>query len=207
MTKEMSAPRLAEELRDVARTRILRAAHTVLAERGLDTTMDDVARASGISRRTIFRYFETRDRLIAAVICEWLRAYGQQLPRPAPGDDVETYLAELLLTTHRLNADNGRIYWELAALGPDLSDDLASAATERLKARTRFVHSASTTAWRMAGGKGRPPAWLVDGFAVHLSAFTTQALAGDFGRSPDQVADVAVRLLSAALREALAEQQ
>lgn len=205
MTRKIEKPvlPLAEELRDVARTRILRAAYTVLAERGLDTTMDDVARAAGISRRTVFRYFETRDRLIKAVMCDWLRSYGQQLPRPSEGQDVEAYLAELLLATHRLNARNGRIYWELAALGPELSDDLAAAAAERLKARQQFVQGASTTVWKMAGGKGQPPGWLVDGFAVHLSAFTTQALTGDFGRTPEQVAEVAARLLSASLREAL----
>jgi len=198
---------LAHEQRDLARTRILRAAHAVLADRGLHTTMDDVATAAGISRRTVFRYFKTRDRLIAAVICDWLRSYDRELPRPSPGEAVETYLAELLLATHRINAQNGRIYWELAALGPQLSDDLAAAAAERLKARKRFVQLASTTVWRMAGGTGRPPGWLVDGFAVHLSAFTTQSLGGDFGRSPKEVAEVAARLLSAALREALADQE
>lgn len=199
-------PTLADELRDVARARILRAAHAVLAERGLETTMDDVARASGVSRRTIFRYFETRDRLISAVMCDWLGAYAQRLPRPSSGEDPERYLVELLRTTHRLNTESGRLYWEIATLRPDQPGDLAAAAAERLKARTRFVHASSTTLWRMLGGRGRPPEWVVDAFALHLSAFATQALAGDFSRSPEQVADVSARVLTAALRLAVSEQ-
>jgi AcrR family transcriptional regulator len=198
---------LAEEVRDVTRTRILRAAAGVLAERGLDTTMDDVAEAAAMGRRTIFRYFETRDRLIAAVMCDWLRSYSQQIPRPADGEDVETYLTELLSATHRLNAENGRIYWEIAALGDGLSDDLRAAAAERLKGRKNFVQGASATLWKMAGGKHRPPGWLVDAFAVHLSAFTTKALSGDFGRSPKEVAEVSTRMLLAALRVALEEER
>jgi len=50
------APLLADEQRDVARSRILVAAMTVLAQRGLDATVDDVAEASGVNRRTVFRH-------------------------------------------------------------------------------------------------------------------------------------------------------
>jgi AcrR family transcriptional regulator len=198
---------LADELRDVARARIMRAAHAVMSERGLDTTVDDVARVSGVSRRTIFRYFESRDKLIAAVMCDWLRNYAQQLPRPAADQDADSYLQDLLLTTHRLNSASGRLYWEVATLDPEQEGDLGAAATERLKARTRFVTLSSATVWKLAGGKGRPPGWLVDAFAIHLSAFTTQALAGDFDRSPEEVAAVAAKVLSGAVRQALAEQR
>ena len=53
---------------DGTRGRILRAARQVLAQRGLATTVDHVAEAAGLSRRTVFRAFATRDRLIAEAV-------------------------------------------------------------------------------------------------------------------------------------------
>jgi len=59
--------------------------------------------------------------------------------------------------------------------------------------------------WKLAEQNGRPPRWLVDVTAVHLSGFTTQSLGGDFGRSPDEVARVSARALLAALEAAAGE--
>ena len=198
------AASLAAEQRDVARSRILRAARSVLAARGLDTTVDDVAAAADVSRRTVFRHFETRDRLLAEAVRDALRSYGQQLAAVSDSAASATWLLELLTAAHRMNAHNGRIYWELAALGSDVEGELAEVAADRRAARRRFAARVTTKAWTMRGGSGRPPAWLVDAFAVHLSAFTTQALAGDFGRTPDEVAKVSAGVLEASLTAALA---
>jgi len=198
---------LADEQRDVARTRIVRAARRVLAERGLATTVDDVAEAAGVSRRTVFRHFSTRENLFAVAIRAGLRAYGEHLPPapPAAAGDLDAWLLDVLLAAHRLNAGNGRIYWELSVLEPELSGELAAAAAERRAARKQWAAAVTRTMWRARGGGGRPPAWLTDTVAVHLSAFTTQSLAVDFDRSPDDVARVSARVLDAALIAALAE--
>jgi AcrR family transcriptional regulator len=198
------ATSLAGEQRDVARSRILRAARVVLAERGLAATVDDVAEAAGVNRRTVFRHFATRDGLFAAAIKEGVRSYALQLPAPPEGDDLRAWLLDLLLVAHRLNARNGRIYWELAALQPDdLSAELAKAAAERRESRKLFAVGVTSRMWQARGGPGRPPAWLVDAVAVHLSGFTTQSLTGDFGRTPDEVARVSAQVLEAALAAAL----
>jgi AcrR family transcriptional regulator len=198
---------LAEELRDVARTRILRAAREVLAERGLDATVDDVADASGVSRRTVFRQFATRDRLIAEAIRDGIRSYSDHLPIAAVDGDVSGWLSDLLTAVHHLNARHGRIYWELAALGPRLTGEIAAAANERREARVRLVNEVCRTVWRASGGSGRPPRWLTDAFAVQLSAFTTRALAGDFDRTPDHVAASSGRVLLAAVASAVEDQR
>jgi len=200
---------LADEKRDVARTRILRAARIVLADRGLATTVDDVAAAADVSRRTIFRHFETRERLLAEAIREGLRSYSQQLPleslrAAADSADIAAWLHNMLLVAHRLNANNGRIYWELAALGEEVEGELAAVAADRRDSRRRFATRVAAHAWSAAGGSGRPPTWLTDAFAVHLSGFTTQALGGDFARTPDEVAAVSARVLQASLAAALA---
>ena len=50
------------------RERVLDAAEVVLAEVGVTATMDEIAEAAGIGRRTLFRYFPSREDLIAAAI-------------------------------------------------------------------------------------------------------------------------------------------
>lgn len=197
-------PPLAEAMRDLAQTRIIHAARVALAKRGLATTVDEVAEAAGVSRRTVFRHFATRDRLLAAGIREGLRSYRDQIP-PIPDGDLDGWLLDLLVVMHRINARNGRVYWELSALAPELTGDLAAVAAERRDARKRFARRVTIALWQARGGRGRPPVWLTDTVAVHLSGFTTQSLAGDFDRTPDDVARVSARVIEASLTAALAE--
>lgn len=205
-TPSLGAPSLADEQREVARARILRAAGSVLAARGLAATVDDVAEAAGVSRRTIFRHFATRDALFVTVIRAGIRRYAEQIPAPPAGDDLGDWLLELLAVTHRLNAGNGRVFWDLVGLrAADLSGDLALVAEECRDSRNRFAASVAHLLWRARHGLGQPPQWLVDTVAVHLSGFTTQSLAGDLGRSPDEVAFVSAEVIEAALGSAAAQ--
>jgi AcrR family transcriptional regulator len=195
---------LLEEQRDRARARIVRAAQKALAARGLATTVDDVAEAAGVSRRTVFRHFATRERLFAVAIRAGLRAYGEQVPAEPTDGDVDRWLRNVLVAAHRLNARNGRVYWELSALEPELPGELAAAAADRRQARRAFASGVTRTLWRAHGGPGDPPVWLVDTVAVHLSGFTTQSLGGDFDRTPDEVAAVSHQVVTSCLATALA---
>ena len=200
----LTAPSLADEQRELARSRILRAAGAALAERGLAATVDDVAEAAGLSRRTVFRHFATRDALFVAVIRAGVRRYAEQIPAPPEGDDLRGWLAEMLGVTHRLNARNGRVFWDLVGVrAADLSADLAMVAEECRDSRNRFAVSVTGLMWRARAGHGPPPQWLVDAVAVQLSGFTTQSLGGDLGRTPDEVADVSAQVIEAALASAL----
>ena len=195
---------LAAEQREVAQARILRAAGAVLAARGLTATVDDVAEAAGVSRRTIFRHFATRDALFVTVIRAGIRRYAEQIPAPPAEDDLRGWLPELLAVTHRLNARNGRVFWDLVGLqAADLAPDLAMVAGECQDSRNRFAASVTELLWRARHGPGQPPQWLVDAVAVQLSGFTTQSLAGDLGRTPDEVALVSAQVVEAALAAAL----
>jgi AcrR family transcriptional regulator len=199
---------LAEQQRDLARSRILRATQLVLADHGLAATIDDVAEAAGVNRRTVFRHFATRDALFAAAIREGMRRYAAQAPAPPASGDLRDWLADLLLVVHRLNARNGRIYWELAALDPaGLSGELASAAAERRESRVLLSDGITARLWQARGGPGDPPRWLADTIAVHLSGFTTRSLTGDFGRTPDEVARVSAQIIEAALTAAVTTAQ
>jgi len=61
--------------------RVLRAAHELFAERGADVTMEEVARHAGVGVGTIYRRFNSKEELLAAVAhaacastCDSLRA-------------------------------------------------------------------------------------------------------------------------------------
>jgi TetR/AcrR family transcriptional repressor of mexCD-oprJ operon len=54
-------------LQDRTRTAILDAAATILAAQGGATSLADIAEAAGIARSTLYRYFPTRDALLAAL--------------------------------------------------------------------------------------------------------------------------------------------
>ncbi|MFM2073518.1 MAG: hypothetical protein RLZZ623_3782 [Actinomycetota bacterium] len=197
---------LAEERREVARSRIIRAARAQLAERGLSTTVDDIALAAHVSRRTVFRHFETREGLLAAALEDSLHSYQQHMKLTPPDEDadVDAWLASLLHTAHRLNARNGRAYLELAANESDLTGEIAAVTAERRHRRADQATWVATQTWRAHGGRGNPPHWVIDAFAIHLSGFTTASLSLDFGRSPDDVAMGSARVLRATVEAALA---
>jgi AcrR family transcriptional regulator len=56
-------------VKDATRHTILEVAYKVLSDQGINkTTMDDVAKASGFGRRTIYTYFKSREELFHAVL-------------------------------------------------------------------------------------------------------------------------------------------
>ena len=71
-------------LRDTTRHTILTVARTIFAHRGADnTTMDDLAKASGLGRRTIYTYFKSREELYHEVINREIDVILKQLTRVA----------------------------------------------------------------------------------------------------------------------------
>lgn len=67
-------------MKDATRHTILTVAHHVFADRGIsNTTMDDVAKASGLGRRTIYTYFKSREELFHAVIKKEIEIIIKQL--------------------------------------------------------------------------------------------------------------------------------
>jgi AcrR family transcriptional regulator len=69
---------LEERKRQFAHESIWEAAIGLFAEKGFEeVTVDEVARAAGISRRTFFRYFKSKSDLMAQTVI----AYGEELAR------------------------------------------------------------------------------------------------------------------------------
>jgi AcrR family transcriptional regulator len=88
-----------EQDSDEAGERIVEAALACFAELGIRrTSMDDIARAAGVGRTTVFRRFDSKDRLVQTVM---LRVVGQATTRVQAvfesARDLETGLTEALV--------------------------------------------------------------------------------------------------------------
>ena len=177
----------------------------MLAERGFSVTVEEVARAAEVGRRTVFRYFASRDALLAAALEDWLHDYATRLPAsPEPGQDPRAWLASLALQVQVLHVELGDLFWEIHGRGSRLAqtnEDLFNAlAKVRAETRTKYA----IDAWRAFGGAGDPPDWVVDAFAVALSSYTTNRLL-ELGRTATQIGEVMTATLEAVLTKALAD--
>jgi AcrR family transcriptional regulator len=78
------------------RQRILAAAAEVLSERGLDATLDDVARAAGVGVGTVYRRFPDKESLIEELFRDRIDAMvataEQALTEPDPWQALVSYL-------------------------------------------------------------------------------------------------------------------
>ncbi|GAB2817721.1 TetR/AcrR family transcriptional regulator [Actinocorallia aurea] len=78
------------------RARVLAAARTLFAERGMDTTLEEVARTAGVGIGTVYRRFPTREDLVDAVFAlrheELRRLAAEALAEPDPWTALELFL-------------------------------------------------------------------------------------------------------------------
>jgi len=153
------APRLVERNRRAARAEVARIGVRLFLERGFDaTTMDDVAAAAGVSRRTLFRYFGSKeevalghlsglgDELAAALRAQpadadvWdalTAAFAQVLPTELADDDgaarALSQMVESTATLRAAHADKHRLW--IDALSPVAAERLTGSPDAQLAAR------------------------------------------------------------------------
>lgn len=90
------------------RLRILAAASTVFAERGLDVTLDDIARHAGLGVGTVYRRFPDREALVEALFDERMRATVDAARSALEQPDAWAALVDLLQQIcERLAGDRG----------------------------------------------------------------------------------------------------
>lgn len=104
------------------RTRILDAAYECIAHDGLAaTSLETAARAAGVSRATLYRYFPGgRDELVAAVITgETMRFFGRLADAVAEAPDLETVLVDGIVFAHR-SIEEHEVLQRLLGTEPEL---------------------------------------------------------------------------------------
>lgn len=89
------------------RQRLLEAAERLLAERGEDLTLEEVAAAAAVTRPTLYRHFANRDELLLAVLLRASARLAERLDeiRDAPRSFSEKVVEAVLVTTQALERD------------------------------------------------------------------------------------------------------
>jgi AcrR family transcriptional regulator len=88
------------------RARLLAAAKAVFAERGLDATMDEVARRAGVGVGTAYRRFRNRDDLISALFEERLDEFMAHIDEALADDDPWHGLRRFLERSMEMQAED-----------------------------------------------------------------------------------------------------
>jgi AcrR family transcriptional regulator len=198
-------PTLAEERRELARSRILEAAREVFGRLGPAATMDEIADQAGVARRTLFRHFPTKDGLAAATFGPVLEGTRERLQRR--GDEpLEQWLTRAVTAAYRVNAAGGPGLLQFATLRNG-EGELGRIADDLLNRRREMGSQCAAEAWRGAGGSGKPPTWLIQIFVVCLSTFTTTAMRTLASLDYEQAAQVIAQGLLAIVTQAVTDQQ
>jgi len=197
-------PTLLEEQGQLTRSRIRRAAMAVVADRGFDATVEEIAQLSGVSPRTIFRHYTNHASLIASTVKDMLDACAAPIEGlPLPEDDFDGWLEALAVAVHTRTAQIvGRAFWHLHDPSRAGSAVLGEVAALQHEFRLQGVRYLVGAAWRALDGQGEPPHELVLAFALNLSTFATQALLIDFDQTPAQIGALTADILNVLLRRA-----
>lgn len=113
--------------RDAERNRllILSAARTVFAQRGLEASLDEVAREAGLGVGTVYRRFPNRDALIDALFADGINAIGrivdESLAMPRAWDGLRHFMASMLELQCQ---DKGLRDVMVAKKAPETTEDL-----------------------------------------------------------------------------------
>jgi len=85
------------------RERVIRAALELGSEGGYDAVqMRDVAQRAGVALGTIYRYFSSKDHLLAAALVEWVNDLERRVnQRPPRGDTTAERMVDILRRANR----------------------------------------------------------------------------------------------------------
>src|SRR5437762_3504407 len=81
---------------EAKRRHLMEVAAEVFTAQGLDASMPVVAKAAGIGVGSLYRYFDSKDELIAAIVVEQLRAARIQILAGHEGSDAGLALERTL---------------------------------------------------------------------------------------------------------------
>jgi AcrR family transcriptional regulator len=105
------------------RSRVIEAAMALASEGGYDAVqMRDVASRASVALGTIYRYFTSKDQLLAAAMVEWLGQLEQQVAqRPPRGDTAAERVVDVVRRANRTLGRNPRLTAALvtAVAAPD----------------------------------------------------------------------------------------
>ena len=155
MTEDVS---LRDVARGAVRDQVSKHAWLLFAERGFEgTTVDEIAEAAGMSRRTFFRYFTGKEELVLDRLVESAGAVADELAARPADEAAWAALREAFQVTIRLQEEHAEITRRLLRM---LGDEpaLRSVLSERRRRWEELLapHVAVRLP-RRAGGRGPDP--------------------------------------------------
>jgi AcrR family transcriptional regulator len=150
-TPRAAEPPRAERAAQKRRTRkaIIDAAIALLA-RGETPTVNDVAAAADVSRRTVYLHFPSFDQLLldATIGALSQSPVDRAIEQASPGNDVEARVEQLVRAVHRVSPEVERLGRVLVRLTVDAAGDSpAEGATRRGFRRIEWIEAALSP-WR-----------------------------------------------------------
>lgn len=100
------------------RSAALAAAEMLYADRGIDVSLNEIARRAGIGNATLYRHFPTHEALLSEVYAVHLARYCAIAENAAEADDPVVALRDCVLDTCALQATNRGLADLLASLRP-----------------------------------------------------------------------------------------
>jgi AcrR family transcriptional regulator len=189
--------------RALFRLRVLRAARSLLAEQGLGVSMNDIAAAAGVGRRSLFRHFDSRDALVAQVFSDALDVYHASLLATTEAHlrvtdpPFETWLETLVEHFQAAVTEIGLAYWQMTATPDhDLPPVLAALNQRRRAARRDSTAAIARAAWQRAGGHGAVPKVVENAVALTISSFAHRSMIDDYGSDPTTTSRTVATLLA-----------
>ena len=187
---------------DDVRTRLQRAAVQGLLAHGPQVSVEAIAALAGLGRRTAFRYFPTREELLAAGIDWVIEGYVDRMPVRA-GRPVEPWLRDLARESAVFMSATGAGYVALIVAEWE-SEAMRTVMERRAAVRRTLSEQVAAEAWQAAGRRGRPPTRLVHACLLCLGPFVHYGLRTDGGIDTDAAGRAAGDLLVDVFRQATA---
>lgn len=151
---------LSDQRGELAAEKILDAAEALFAEQDpASVGMNEIARAAGCSRATLYRYFESRDALHTAYVHRWANALYQELTLRLAGlDDPAQRLVTGITESLALVRANPALASWFAETGPPIGAAMADRSDVIAAMVTTFLSTLSTDEPDAVGPRAR---WVV----------------------------------------------
>ncbi|MFJ8787968.1 TetR/AcrR family transcriptional regulator [Streptomyces sp. NPDC102462] len=145
MVEEFSRIGVPQGLRADARRnreRILVAARSVFAERGIDAPMTAVARRAGVGVATLYRHFPTKDALVQAAFAQQMETCGHMLGEALADPDPWRGFQRVVVTACEAQREEQGFPAAFAAAFPDASTQYAQCRHQAERDLTTLVRRA-----------------------------------------------------------------
>ncbi|PBJ21766.1 HTH-type transcriptional regulator RutR [Pseudomonas sp. ACN8] len=144
----MTAP---QRLTDRKRQAIIQAAINEFRENGFEiTSMDKIAATAGVSKRTVYNHFPSKEELFAEILNQlWIRVTAEQEATYSPDLPLREQLRGLLMAKLQMLGDDNFLDLARVAIAatihsPERAQDMVARMGEREEGLTVWIRAAQT---------------------------------------------------------------